>query len=256
MKADPTDTPKVVTVAHGCWVRVAVDNIAWIDLGEFAVVVDALEQAHLADEVFAAIADTLGDKPIRYLLNTHTHYDHTALNSAFKKRFGTEIVSAATGRLGPNGRWFEGSLRRVQMLHMPGCHTAEDCVVWVPQDKTLFVGDIFGWGLIPLSGRLDADAAKLLMGTYGRLINFDPAVMIPGHGPLGDKQTLERYVRYYHWLVEQCAEAVRAGRKDARILAEIAPPEDMRDWWRFGLWKHEDSLKKVLGAVRRGDLAA
>ena len=245
MKADPTDTPKVVTVAEGCWVRVAVDNIAWIDLGEFAIVIDALEQAHLADEVFRAIAQTLGDKPIRYLLNTHTHYDHTALNSAFKKRFGTEIVSAATGRLGPDGRWFEGTLRRVQMLHMPGCHTAEDCAVWVPQDRTLFVGDIFGWGLIPLSGPLTAKSLKLLEDTYGRLIAFDAATVVPGHGPLCTTAELKRQLSYYHWLIEQARQAADA---------EIAPPADMHHWWRFLDWKHQDSAAKATAAVRAGQL--
>ena len=245
MKADPTDTPKVVTVAEGCWVRVAVDNIAWIDLGEFAIVIDALEQAHLADEVFRAIAETLGDKPIRYLLNTHTHYDHTALNSAFKKRFGTEIVSAATARLGPEGRWFEGSRRRVQMLHAPGCHTAEDCVVWVPQDKTLFVGDIFGWGLIPLSGPLTPKSLKLLEDTYARLIDFEAATVVPGHGPLCTTAELKRQLSYYHWLIEQARQAT---------AAEIAPPADMHHWWRFLDWKHEDSVAKVAAAVRAGRL--
>ena len=254
--ATDAETPKIIEVAEGFFVRQEIDNIAWIDLGGLAVVVDALERRELEGEVLAAIRGSLGDTPLRYVLNTHTHYDHTALNDALRREFGAEIIHQHAAPVGPDGRWFEGTRRRLHWLAMPGCHTPEDCVAWVPEDRALFVGDIFGWGLIPLSGRLDADAAKLLMDTYGRLIDFDPAVMIPGHGPLGDKQTLERYVRYYHWLVEQCAEAVRAGRKDARILAEIAPPEDMRDWWRFGLWKHEDSLKKVLGAVRRGDLAA
>ena len=245
MKADPTDTPKVVTVAEGLWVRVAVDNIAWIDLGEFAIVIDALEQAHLADEVFAAIAEALGDKPIRYLLNTHIHYDHIALNSAFKKRFGTEIVDSATGRLGPDGRWFAGSLRRVQMLHTPGCHTAEDCIVWVPQDKALFVGDIFGWGLIPLSGPLTGRSLKLLEDTYTRLIDFDAATVVPGHGPLCTTAELKRQLSYHHWLIDQARQAGDA---------EIAPPPDMHDWWRFLDWKHQDSAAKVTAAVRSGRL--
>jgi cyclase len=138
---------------------------------------------------------------------------------------------------------------------MPGCHTDEDCVAWVPEDRALFVGDIFGWGLIPLSGNLRPEAAKLLLDTHQRLIDFDPAVMIPGHGPLGDKQTLVRYVEYFHWLGEQCAAGIQAGKSDEQILADVAPPEDMIGWWRFCLWKHADSLAKVLRAVRKGWLA-
>ena len=90
MTADPMETPTIVTVAEGFCVRQAVDVIAWIDLGDGVLVVDALEQAHLEQEVFAAITETLGDKPVKYVLNTHPHGDHVALNAAFERRF--EVV--------------------------------------------------------------------------------------------------------------------------------------------------------------------
>ena len=44
MTTDPAETPTIVTVGEGFYVRQAVDNIAWIDLGEYAIVIDALEQ--------------------------------------------------------------------------------------------------------------------------------------------------------------------------------------------------------------------
>jgi len=253
MTTDP-DTPKIIDVAEGFRVRQEVDNIAWIDMGGFGIVLDALERPELKDEVFPAIRQTLGETPLRYVLNTHTHYDHVALNAAFQREFGAEIINQNTHPVGPEGRWFEGTKRRLQWLHMPGCHTPEDCVAWVPEDRALFVGDIFGWGLIPLTRSLRADTARLLLDTCQRLIDFDPAVMIPGHGPLGTKRTLERYVEYFHWLRQQCAAGVAAGKSDADVLAGIAPPEDMRDWWRFLTWKHEDSAAKMLRAVRRGVL--
>jgi len=253
---DPADVPKIVTVAEGFYVRQEVDNIAWIDLGEFALAVDALEQAHLEGEVFEAIRSTIGDKPVRYLLNTHTHYDHTALNAAFQRRCGTEIVNRRTAKIPPDGRWFEGSRRRVQMLPMPGCHTSEDCVVWVPDDEALFVGDIFGWGLIPLSASLGAATARHLVDTYERLIGFDAATVIPGHGPLCTTAELKRWVEYFHWLIEQASAACAAGESDSQAAGRIAPPEDMKTWWRFLQWKHDDSLGKVLRAVRSGALPA
>jgi len=249
---DPAEVPKIIEVADGFCVRQEIDNIVWIDMGEFGLVVDALERPELKDEVFAAIRATLGDKPLRYVLNTHTHYDHVALNAAFEREFGAEIVNEDTRPAGPDGLWFEGSRRRLYWLHLPGCHTPEDCVAWVPADRALLVGDIFGWGLIPLTRNLQADTAGLLLDTYQRLIDFDPAVVIPGHGPLGTKQTLQRWVEYFQWLGRRCAEECASGRSDEEILAALAPPEDMETWWRFLLWKHEDSLAKVLKAVRKG----
>ena len=254
MKAsDPAETPTLVTVAEGFTVRQAVDNIAWIDMGECALVVDALEQPELEKEIFDAIRSTLGEKPVRYLLNTHTHYDHIALNAAFQRGFGTEIVNQRTSPLPAEGRWFEGS-RRAQMLPMPGCHTREDCIVWVPDARALFVGDIFGWGLIPLTTSLRSETAKLLVDTYSRLIDFDASVVIPGHGPVCTTGELKRWLEYFHRLQERVAEACAEGKADSEIIEEIAPPEDMKNWWRFLLWKHEDSVAKVLAAVRSGGL--
>jgi len=254
MPTDPAETPTIVTVSEGFHVRQAVDNIAWIDLGDHALAVDALEQRELAQEVFDAISTTLGDKPVRWMLNTHTHYDHTALNDAFKRRYKTEIVNQHTHPLPPEGRWFEGPRRRVLMLPMGGCHTAEDCIVWVPDDSAVFVGDIFGWGLIPLSGPLDAGSAKLLLDTYARLIEYDAAVVIPGHGPVCTTAELKRWVEYFQWLQDCVLAALAQGKSDAEIRQAAPPPEDMHTWWRFLQWKHEDSLSKVMSAGRRGAL--
>ena len=250
MPTDPMETPEIIAVADGFFVRQAIDNIAWIDMGEYALVVDALEQPELEDEIFSAIQSTLGEKPVRYLLNTHTHYDHVALNKAFQKRFNTEIVNQRNTPLPPDGRWFKGSRRSALMLPMPGCHTDEDCIVHLPDDSALFVGDIFGYGLIPLSVTLCAETAKLLLDTYARLIEFDASVVIPGHGPLCTTGELKRWVEYFNWIQKQVAQACANGKTDAQIMQDIAPPDDMQTWWRFTLWKHEDTLAKILKATR------
>lgn len=252
MTTDPAETPKIIEVADGLCVRQEIDNITWIDMGEYGIVVDALEQPDTKDEVFAAVRRTLGDKPPRYVLNTHAHYDHVALNDAFAREFGAEIINHHTAPPPPEGRWFRGRRRSLHWIPIPGCHTEEDCVAWIPEDRVLIVGDIFGWGLIPLTVNLRRETAELLLATHARMIEFDPAVMIPGHGPLGDKATLERWVDYFHWLRRECERLVEAGREDAEIVALIAPPADMADWWRFKNWKHADSVAKMLKAVRKG----
>ena len=246
------ETPKIIEVADGLCVRQEIDNLTWIDMGDYGIVVDTLEQPDAKDEVFAAIRRTLAGKPLRYVLNTHTHYDHVVLNDAFRREFGAEIINHQTAPAGPDGRWFRGSRRSLHWIHMPGCHTDEDCVAWIPADRVLLAGDIFGWGLIPLTVNLRAETAKLLLDTYQRLIDLDPAVMIPGHGPLGDKTILERWVEYFHWLRGRAEELVAAGLSDEQIAAEIAPPDDMKDWWRFKAWKHADSVSKMIKPIRKG----
>ena len=256
MTADPMETPTIVTLAEGFRVRQAVDVIAWIDLGDGGLVVDALEQAHLEDEVFAAITETLGDKPVKYVLNTHPHGDHTALNAAFRRRWGAEIVDRRTSDITAEGRWFEGPGRRVLFWATPGCHTPDDCCAWVEPDEALFVGDIFGWGLIPLTRALTAESFADLERMYEALIARGAATVIPGHGPVCDTATLQRQLDYYRWLVEQVSAAVAAGKDDSEIAERVAPPADMHGWWRFLQRKHDDSLRKVIAAVRGGKLGA
>ena len=255
MTTDVAETPRIVKLADGLYVRQAVDNIAWIDMGEHAIVIDALEQPSLEGEVFDAMERTIGDKPVRYVLNTHTHYDHVALNASFKAHFGAEIVNQETCRIPPDGRWFEGA-RRVWMFPTPGCHTSEDCCVWCPQDGALFVGDIFGWGLIPLARSLDRQTARLLEDTYARLIALKPATVVPGHGPVCSAAELARWVEYLRWLVAEVGRACSLGKGDRAILDLVAPPDDMLGWWRFVQWKHADSVQKVLSSVRKGLLPA
>ena len=260
MDAQPTatdpDMPRLLTLAKGVFVRQEVDNMAWVDMGDHMLVVDALERPELEEEVFTAIRETLPDTPVRYVLNTHTHYDHVALNPAFTKRWGADIVNAKTRELPAEGVWFEGKARRVLMMPLPGCHTSEDCVVWLPEDRVLFVGDIFGWGLIPWDRPLTEAKRTELKTAYGRLLELGPEHVVPGHGPLCTGAELRRWLEYFAWLIS----SVKA--LDASLLSDVdtvagrlPPPEDMQSWWRFCLWKHEDSLKKVARAVGRGALA-
>jgi cyclase len=269
MAPDPALTPRVAKIAEGIHVRLAVDNIAWIDLGDGILVIDALEQPELEEEVFAAIASTAGagagvaEKPVRYVLNTHGHYDHTALNEAFVRRWQAQVISQPSAALPKEGRWFEGPRRKVLMQPLPGCHTAEDCIVWAPGEvggagpgeRILFVGDIFGWGLIP-STRLDDKTARVLVAGYERLIAMDPAVVVPGHGPLCGPAELKRWIVYFRWLVGQVLAAVAAGKSESDIRAAVRPPDDMKSWWRFAKWKHEDSVTRVMAAVRNERLTA
>ena len=256
MAGDPTDTPVIVPASDGVFVRQAIDNMGWCDMGDYILVVDALEETHLENEVMAAIAESVGDKQVRYLLNTHTHYDHVSLNRAFVERFGAEIVNQRTTTIDPSGRVFESPGRKVCMIPMPGCHTAEDCVIWAPDDGVLFVGDIFGWGLIPSGGLLNSELRKRLRDTYLRLIEFDADIVVPGHGPVCGTAELVRWVEYFNQLLETVAELVASGKSDGEITAAVTPPGNMHGWWRFEAWKHADAVSKVLASARRGVLGA
>ncbi|MHC4562731.1 MAG: MBL fold metallo-hydrolase [Planctomycetota bacterium] len=249
---DPADNPQVTEIADGVWVRVEVDTIGWIDLGEWGVVIDTHEDLGVESALLGAIARTLGNKPVRYVLNTHTHYDHICLNKSFLETYGSEIINQDTTPMPSAGRWFKGSRRRVLIQPMIGCHTPEDCVVWVPDCKILFVGDIFGWGLINLMGRLDERSVPEILAVYDKVVNYGAETIVPGHGPVCTPAELARWVEYFKWLHGEVLRHVEAGSSDGQILAAVAPPEDMHDWWRFLQWKHEHSVERMITSIRDG----
>ena len=181
MSTDPMDTPTVHTLADGFYVREAVDTIGWIDMGGWALIIDALEEPGDESDVVASIESTLGETPVRCVLNTHTHFDHVCLNRAFQRRFGAEIVNQDVTPLGDDGRWFEGDARRALMKPMVGCHTPQDCIIWFPGDSILFVGDIFGWGLINLMGALTDASAAGIEATFAQVIDIAAETIHAGH---------------------------------------------------------------------------
>ena len=252
MKNDPADNPHVTEIADSVWVRVEVDTLAWIDMGEWAVFIDAHEEPGIEDVIFPALAQTLRDTPLRYVINTHTHYDHIYLNGAFQERFGAEIVNTDTTDIPTDGLWIEGAKRKLQVLPMAGCHTPEDCVIWLPDCKVLFVGDIFGWGLINLMGRLTEESAATILATYERVMAIGAETIVSGHGPLCTNAELARWIEYFRRLHGEVLTALEAGKSDQQIMAEIAPPEDMSDWWRFVDWKHEHSVDRMITSIRDG----
>ncbi len=251
------DEARIIQLAEGIFIRQDVDNCTWADMGAYAVVIDALEQAHLEGEVLAAIRDTIGEKPIRYVLNTHMHYDHVALHPALIRAGATVVCEESGYRNGDGGKdyvtfatsWEEGGPgRRVEMHAVGPCHTPEDAVVFFPDDGLLCVGDLFGWGLIPMEPFRVAGEGTVL-DVYERLIDFGAETVIPGHGPVATLDHLRRWVAYFNDMRAKIGELKASGMSADEIKAAVEPPDDMRDWWRFTEWKHEHNINEICSAL-------
>lgn len=248
------DAPRIIKLADGLYVRQAVDNLTWADLGGYAVVVDALEQPGLKGEVFTRLKATIGETDIRYVLNTHMHGDHTALHPAFLRRGAKIVVHELGVRSGSEYIRFKktwedaGEKRAVRMHWLGGCHTAEDSVVFFPDDSVLCTGDLFGWGMIPGSPSRGG-LKEALLDRYARMIDFGAETVVPGHGPLATTGHLQRWTAYFTELLESVGEAKRAGKSLAEVRAGLPLPEDMRNWWRLAEWKHSYNIERICNSA-------
>ncbi len=227
--------PEIIEIKPSVFVRNAIDNLTWVNLGDQIVVIDALEEAELATEVLAAIIAT-STHPITYVINTHRHSDHMALNSFFED-LGAEVISFHD--LKGKTKIIKGSNNlSLNLIPLPKTHSNKDILIHIPEVNVLCCGDVFGWGLVPWEGKMRQDIYQNICQVYDLMISLAPETIIPGHGPLCSTDELKRWLIYFKTLVE-------VQMATPNKLQTIAPPEDMKDWWRFVEWKHQFSLDKI-----------
>jgi glyoxylase-like metal-dependent hydrolase (beta-lactamase superfamily II) len=118
----------------------------------------------------------LSPKPVRWVVNTHFHSDHTASNRYFAERQAAVIVSKELGRLLDKGQKVEGSRRLEfgkQMRLFPGslevrmqaashkAHTGGDVFVYVPAEKVLATGDLYSPRSFPSVDAMGGEGSAL-----------------------------------------------------------------------------------------------
>jgi cyclase len=190
-------------------VAVADDGIMMVD-SEFAP---------LHDKIKAAIA-TLTDKPVRYLIDTHFHLDHTGGNAAFAAEGATVVAQEnvrkrlAAGTEGTNGNQMppvaqsvlptqvygdELTLklkgRKAELRHLPAAHTDGDTYVYFADANVLATGDLVSIGRYPYIDVVNGGNLNGMITAANALLQRANAQtrIVPGHGPVAGKSDLLAY---------------------------------------------------------------
>jgi hydroxyacylglutathione hydrolase len=144
---------------------------------------------------------------IRYILNTHAHFDHMAANeqlcAATGALLGLHPADRALLALGGGGRWFgflsisspdpdvelsDGQTLRVggltvTVLHTPG-HSPGHVAFYLPEEGVLFSGDALFQRSIGRTDLPGGDLATLLRSIHDQFMTLpDETMVYPGHGP-------------------------------------------------------------------------
>jgi glyoxylase-like metal-dependent hydrolase (beta-lactamase superfamily II) len=225
-------------------------NIGIILLRDSVAAVDA--QYPVSGQDFRRSISSVTEKPVRYLLLTHSHGDHVFGNQAFEdceiiaQRLLKERMEASLeAEWSPKGleKMLEDFRKNrpevaplleglrivlptktfeehhylgegVELLHLPG-HTADSSVVYVGDDETLFSGDLIFAGQFPWGGDPTADPDRWI-DSLRKILAMDVDTIVPGHGPICNKEEIEKYLEFF--------EGVR--RKMRRLIVEGASVED------------------------------
>ena len=94
--------------------------------------------------------------------------------------------------------------RTIILAHIGKGHTDGDIVVWLPEDRVLFTGDLVYNRRLPWLG---GGSVLEWLTTLKRLKEFPFTWVVPGHGPVGTRQTVERFERYLTSLRKEVIEA-------------------------------------------------
>jgi cyclase len=228
-------------------IAVAKDGIIMVD-GEFAP---------LHDKIKAAIA-VVSSEPIKYLINTHFHGDHTGGNEPFA-RDGVTIVSeinvrnrlAAGTTNGLTGvktppapaealpsKTYTGSFkvrlrgRVADLRHIANAHTDGDTYVWLKTANVLSTGDTFTNGRYPNIDFANGGNIKGMIAAtdaYMKLANAKTRI-VPGHGPIADRAALIEFRAMLITARDRMAKLVKEGKSEDDVVAS-KPFADLDAKW-------------------------
>jgi glyoxylase-like metal-dependent hydrolase (beta-lactamase superfamily II) len=217
-------------------VATAKDGIIMVD-GEFAP---------LHDKIKAAIA-VISNQPIKWLIDTHFHGDHTGGNAPFAKDGATVVAHAnvktrlaagttngLTGAKTPPadasalpGKTYTDNFkimmsgRVADLKHIANAHTDGDTYVWFKTANVLATGDTFTNGRYPNIDFANGGNIKGMIAAadaYMKLAN-DKTRIVPGHGPIGDKAALLDYRTMLVTARDRMATLVSEGKSEDDVVA-------------------------------------
>ena len=224
-------------------------------VGEDGIVVVDDEFLPLADKIEAALKG-ITDKPVKFVLNTHWHGDHTGGNPHFgekapiiaQENVRKRLASGGTTRFGKTEPapkvalpviTFEDNVsvhlngEDIRAIHVANGHTDGDSIIFFRQSKVVHMGDdFFNGGMFPFID-LDSGGSVLGMIAGGEKVLAeapDDVKIIPGHGPLGTKDDLRKFVT----MLKETTAAVEAGIKKKKTLAQLKQEKVLAKWDSYG----------------------
>jgi glyoxylase-like metal-dependent hydrolase (beta-lactamase superfamily II) len=208
--------------------------------------------APLAPKIQAALKQ-LSPKPVRFVMNTHWHGDHTGGNAEFADTAAILAHENVRKRLLSGGKtpfiefppvtgkalpvvtfeqgvslWWNGE--EIRAIHPGRGHTDGDTVVWFVKSNVVHMGDDYFAGMFPFVDLSSGGGVRALIASLDSIIGQIPADarVIPGHGPVTGVEELKKYRGMLDGVVAAVRKNLAAGKTVEQMRKEkvLAPWED------------------------------
>ncbi len=209
-------------------------NVAVLTTDEGVILVDDKFDRNVP-EILEKVK-SITSQPIRYVLNTHHHGDHTGGNTTLSKT--VEIVAhdnvytnMVKGKQpGPPRITFsrEAAVRlggkEVRMVYLGRGHTNGDAMVLFPAHRVIHTGDLFVTGA-PLIDYNNGGSGLAWPDTLAEAVKLDFDRVIPGHGPISAKADITKWGEAFGAARQKISEWKRQGKTKEEVAAAFTTEE-------------------------------
>jgi len=231
--------------------------------------------APLTEKIVAAIKSVGGDYP-KFLINTHYHGDHTGGNEklgqggtlifshdnvrdrldtgSFLEAFNMKRASVAKEGLPvvtfSENISFHLNGDNVRAMHVPNAHTDGDSFIYFKGANVIHAGDFFFNGFYPFIDVGHGGSLKGMINAVDKVLSLvdENTKIIPGHGPMGNKEQLTSYRQMLGTAYERLRKLKAAGNTAQEAVA-AKPLADLEATWGDGLFKSDRWIELIYPGV-------
>lgn len=217
---------RVTAVSRNVYMLTGSGGNIGLAVGDDAVFVVDDQFAPLTPKILAAIA-TVTSKPVRFVFNTHWHFDHTGGNENLG-RAGGLIVAHENVRSRMSSDQFIEALNRRE----PASPVGALPVVTFTKANVVHTGDTFGSAGLPFVDLSSGGSIAGVIAVAERVhaMANDQTRIIPGHGPVADRARIGAFRDMLMVLRERMRAELVAGKSLDQIIAAKITSDYAKDW--------------------------